>query len=179
MFLKNAWYVGALSQEVTREPFQRFMLDEPLVFFRTEAGNPVALEDRCCHRFAPLSSGWLEGDNIVCGYHGFTYTPTGICSKVPGLERVPKKAFVRSYPVVERWGWLWVWMGIDGEADETKIPDFHYIDDPEWSGKDAVLHVNGSYNLVYENLLDLTHAKFVHKTTLTTDDVTENPLVIE
>ena len=179
MYLKNAWYVGALSREVSRDPFQRFMLDEPLVFYRTELGEPVVLEDRCCHRFAPLSSGWLEGDNIVCGYHGFTYNPKGACTRVPGLDKAPKKACVQSYPVVEKWGWLWVWMGDVALADENKIPDFHYLDDPSWAGKDALLHIDSAYNLVYENLLDLTHAKFVHKTTLATDDVTENPLSIK
>ena len=82
MYLRNAWYVGAWAHEVTREPFQRYMLDEPLVFYRTEAGDPVVLDDRCCHRFAPLSAGWLDGDDIVCGYHGFTFDPSGTCVAV-------------------------------------------------------------------------------------------------
>jgi phenylpropionate dioxygenase-like ring-hydroxylating dioxygenase large terminal subunit len=179
MYLKNAWYVGAWSHEVNREPFQRFMLDEPVVFYRTEAGDPVVLDDRCIHRFAPLSAGCLEGDNIVCGYHGFTYGPTGACVAIPGVEQTPKKAGVKSYPVVEKWGWIWVWMGNEEKADEAKIPDFHYLDDSEWAGKGDILNLKCAYNLVYENLLDLTHAKFVHKTTLATDDVTEFPLEIE
>jgi phenylpropionate dioxygenase-like ring-hydroxylating dioxygenase large terminal subunit len=179
MFIKNAWYVGAWAHELTREPFQRFMLDEPLVFYRTESGLPVVLDDRCIHRFAPLSAGCLEGDNIVCGYHGFTYAPNGACVAIPGVGRAPKKMGVKSYPVVERWGWIWVWMGDETKVDETKIPDFHYLDDPEWSGKGDTLNLKCSYNLVYENLLDLTHAKFVHKTTLATNDVTEFPLTVE
>ena len=179
MYLRNSWYVGAWSHELTRKPFQRFLLDEPLVFYRTESGKPVVLDDRCIHRFAPLSAGCLEGDNIVCGYHGFTYAPNGNCIAIPGVDRAPKKAGVKSYPVVEKWGWIWVWMGNEEKADEAKIPDFHYLDDPEWGGKGETLNLKCSYNLVYENLLDLTHAKFVHKTTLATDDVTEFPLKIE
>ena len=179
MYLRNSWYVGAWSHELTREPFQRFMLDEPLVFYRTQSGDPVVLDDRCIHRFAPLSAGCLEGDNIVCGYHGFTYDPTGNCVAIPGVERKPKKISIKSYPVVEKWGWIWVWMGDKEQADENKIPDFHYLDDPEWSGKGDTLNLKCAYNLVYENLLDLTHAKFVHKTTLGTNDVTEFPLEIE
>jgi phenylpropionate dioxygenase-like ring-hydroxylating dioxygenase large terminal subunit len=179
VYLKNSWYVGAWSHEVTREPLQRFMLDEPLVFYRTKAGNPVALDDRCIHRFAPLSAGCLEDDNIICGYHGFTYSPSGDCVAIPGVQQTPKKAGVRSYPVVEKWGWIWVWMGDTEKLDETKIPDFHYLDDPEWVGKGDTLNLKCAYNLVYENLLDLTHAKFVHKTTLATDDVTEFPLKVE
>ena len=179
MYLRNSWYVGAWSHELTREPFQRFLLDEPLVFYRTKSGKPVVLDDRCIHRFAPLSAGCLEGDNIVCGYHGFTYAPNGNCIAIPGVDRVPKKAGVKSYPIVEKWGWIWVWMGNEEKADEANIPDFHYLDDPEWAGKGETLNLKCGYNLVYENLLDLTHAKFVHKTTLATDDVTEFPLEIE
>ena len=179
MYLRNSWYVGAWSHELTRKPFQRFLLDEPLVFYRTESGKPVVLDDRCIHRFAPLSAGCLEGDNIVCGYHGFTYAPNGNCIAIPGVDRAPKKAGVKSYPVVEKWGWIWVWMGNEEKADEAKIPDFHYLDDPEWAGKGETLNLKCAYNLVYENLLDLTHAKFVHKTTLATNDVTEFPLEIE
>jgi vanillate O-demethylase monooxygenase subunit len=179
MFIKNAWYVGAWAHEVTRKPLQRFMLNEPLVFYRTASGIPVALDDRCIHRFAPLSAGCVEGDNIVCGYHGFTYAPNGTCVAIPGVERTPKKVGVKSYPVVEKWGWIWVWMGDQEKIDETKIPDFHYLDDPKWAGRGDTLNLKGAYNLVYENLLDLTHAKFVHKTTLATDDVTEFPLKIE
>jgi len=179
MYLRNSWYVGAWSHELTRKPFQRFLLDEPLVFYRTESGKPVVLDDRCIHRFAPLSAGRLEGDNIVCGYHGFTYAPNGNCIAIPGVDRAPKKAGVKSYPVVEKWGWIWVWMGNEEKADEAKIPDFHYLDDPEWAGRGETLNLKCAYNLVYENLLDLTHAKFVHKTTLATNDVTEFPLEIE
>jgi len=179
MYLRNSWYVGAWSHELTRKPFQRFLLDEPLVFYRTESGKPVVLDDRCIHRFAPLSAGCLEGDNIVCGYHGFTYAPNGNCIAIPGVDRAPKKAGVKSYPVVEKWGWIWVWMGNEEKADEAKIPDFHYLDDPEWAGRGETLNLKCAYNLVYENLLDLTHAKFVHKTTLATNDVTEFPLEIE
>jgi vanillate O-demethylase monooxygenase subunit len=91
MYLNNSWYVGAWSSEVNRKPFQRFMLDKPLVFYRKENGEPVALDDRCCHRFAPLSAGWLDGDNIVCGYHGFTYAPSGTCVSIPGVKKKAKE----------------------------------------------------------------------------------------
>jgi vanillate O-demethylase monooxygenase subunit len=155
------------------------MLDQPLVFYRTKSGDPVVLDDRCIHRFAPLSAGCLDGDNIVCGYHGFKYDPSGNCVAIPGVERTPKNVGVKSYPVVEKWGWIWVWMGDKEQYHENKIPDFHYLDDPEWSGKGDILNLKCGYNLVYENLLDLTHAKFVHKTTLATNDVTEFPLKIE
>ena len=179
MYLQNMWYVGAWSHEVTRDPLQRWMLDEPLVFYRTEAGNAVVLHDRCPHRFAPLSAGVVVGDAIECGYHGFTFNSDGQCTLMPGMDKVSANVCVRAYPVVEKWGWIFVWMGDAEKADEALIPDFHWLDDPAWVGKGDTMHVEGNYRLLFENLMDLTHAKFLHKTTLTTDSVTDFPVAVE
>jgi vanillate O-demethylase monooxygenase subunit len=178
-FVPDAWYVGAWSHEVGRQPLQRWMLGEPVVFYRTEAGEPVALDDRCPHRYAPLSAGKLDGDTIVCGYHGFTFGADGACVAVPGVSRTPKNICVKSYPVVDKWGWVFVWMGDAESANEDALPDFHYLDDPEWTGGGETLVVKASYNLIRDNLLDLTHAKFLHKATLSNDSVTEFPISVE
>ena len=179
MYLRNMWYVGAWSHEVTQTPLQRWMLDEPLVFYRTDAGDAVALDDRCPHRFAPLSTGRVVGDALECGYHGFTFNSDGNCTHMPGMDKAPQKVCVRSYPTAEKWGWIFVWMGDAEKVDEDLIPDFHWLDDPEWAGKGDTMHVNGNYRLLFENLMDLTHAKFLHKTTLTTDSVTDFPVAVE
>ena len=178
-FIQNAWYVGAWSHEVNRTPMQRWILGEPVVFYRTTAGAAVALDDRCPHRYAPLSTGKLDGDAIVCGYHGFTFDASGVCTSVPGVSRAPKKICVKSYPVVEKWGWVFVWVGDVEAADENALPDYHYLDDPEWIGGGETLQVKASYNLIRDNLLDLTHAKFLHKSTLSNDAVTEFPITVE
>ena len=179
MYLQNMWYVGAWSHDVTNEPKQHWMLDEPLVFYRTEAGQAIVLHDRCPHRFAPLSTGQVIGDAIECGYHGFTFNPEGNCIVMPGVEKTPPNVCVRAYPAVEKWGWVFVWMGEADKADENLIPDYHWLDDPEWAGKGDTMHVNADYRLLFENLMDLTHAKFLHKSTLTTDSVTEFPVAVE
>ena len=173
---RNAWYVGAWEYEVTRQPIQRWLLNEPLVFYRSEAGNPIVLDDRCRHRYAPLSAGELNGDSIRCGYHGWEYGTDGVCSHVPGMDKPMKKARVRSYTAIERWGWIYVWMGNPELADENKLPSFHFMGDPAWPGKGELMHVEAGYNLIRDNLLDLTHAKYVHKTTLATQHVTEFPV---
>src|ERR1700692_2284553 len=98
MFLRNFWYVAAYGHEVTRSPFGRIILGEPIVFFRTEDGTPVALEDRCAHRHLPLSMGRLVGDLLQCHYHGLCYDGTGQCVKVPGQEAIPPAARVKAYP---------------------------------------------------------------------------------
>ncbi len=180
MFLRNCWYVAAWDHEVTRmNLLRRVLLDEPVVFYRTEDGRPVALADRCCHRHAPLSRGRLRGDALECPYHGFTYDPSGACILVPGQSTIPPGARVRSYPVVERYHWLWIWMGDPALADPAAIEDFHWMDDPAWRFAGDRLELKANYVLLVENLLDLSHLSFVHPTTLGTDKVAQTPMKAE
>ena len=180
MFLRNYWYVAAWDHEVQRQSlFRRVILNEPVVFYRTGDGTPVALEDRCCHRHMPLSDGWLKGNNIQCAYHGLVYDPTGACVEVPSQTTVPPEARVKSYPVVERYHWIWIWMGDPAKADADLIEDYHWMDDPAWRAKGERLALEGNYILLVENLLDLTHLQFVHPTTLGTDSIAANPIKTE
>jgi len=168
MFLRNAWYVAASDHEIGRKPLRRIIMNEPIVMYRTEAGAPVALEDRCAHRHLPLSMGRLEGDILECLYHGLCFDTSGNCVNVPGQQTVPPGARVKSYPMVERYHWVWIWMGDPALADPGKITDFHWLDDPEWGAATRYLHVKGNWQLVVDNLLDLTHLAFVHPTTIGT-----------
>ena len=169
MFVRNCWYVAAMDHEVTRTLRRRILLDEPVVLFRTESGEPVALEDRCCHRQAPLSRGKLAGNVVTCPYHGLQFDTTGKCIKVPSQDLVPTNARVRAYPVVEKYQWVWIWMGDPAKADPALIEDFHWREDPAWRSTGGHLRIEGNYLLVVENLLDTTHLPFVHPTTLGTD----------
>jgi vanillate O-demethylase monooxygenase subunit len=169
MFVRNAWYVAAMDHEVTRTMLRRILLDEPVVLFRTDTGQPVALEDRCCHRQAPLSMGKLAGNVVTCPYHGLQFDTAGKCIKVPSQDMVPATARVRSYPLVEKYHWVWIWMGDPAKADPALIEDFHWREDPAWRSTGSYLHVEGNYLLVVENLLDTTHLAFLHPTTLGTD----------
>jgi vanillate O-demethylase monooxygenase subunit len=167
MFLKNAWYVAAWDHEISAErPFGRIVTGEPIVLYRMRNGEVVALEDRCCHRHYPLHKATLADDRLECAYHGFTYDCTGRCVRIPGQAAIPEAARVRRYPVVERNHWIWVWMGDPAAADPAQIVDFRWLDDPRWRAKGTVYHVKSSYELVIENLLDLTHLSFVHKSTI-------------
>jgi vanillate monooxygenase len=166
MFLKNFWYVAADGHEVTRKPVSRTILGEPIVFFRKEDGTPAALEDRCVHRHLPLSMGKLVGDHLQCHYHGLRYDASGHCVKVPGQSAIPPSARVRAYPVAERYRWLWVFMGDPARADPDAITDFHWLDDPAWGAKACYLHVKANWQLIVDNLLDLTHLAFVHESTI-------------
>jgi phenylpropionate dioxygenase-like ring-hydroxylating dioxygenase large terminal subunit len=166
MFLRNYWYVAASDTEIGRKPLARTILGEPVVLFRTEAGKPIAFEDRCAHRHLPLSMGKLVGDALQCHYHGLCYGTDGHCVRIPGQEHIPQAAKVRTYPLVERYKWVWIWMGDPALADPATITDFHWLDDPNWGAKSSYLYVESNWQLVVDNLLDLTHLAFVHDTTI-------------
>lgn len=176
MFLRNEWYVVALGTELSTQPIQRWVLGEPLALFRTQSGKAAALLDRCPHRGAPLSLGQVNGENLVCGYHGFTFDVTGQCVEIPGSNFISPKARVKSHPVIERWGWVFAWMGDVAQVDEARLPDFSWMDKVGWVGRAEYLLVNANHALVRDNLLDLTHARFVHQKTLGTAAVTEFPI---
>lgn len=177
MFLRNFWYVAACDHEVSRKPFGRMILGEPIVLFRKQDGAPVALEDRCVHRHLPLSMGKAVGDHLQCHYHGLRYDCTGQCVKVPGQNTIPPSARVKAYPVVERYHWLWIWMGDPARADPDQITDFHWLDDPNWGAKGSYLHVRANWQLIVDNLLDLTHLAFVHESTIGNAALVENATV--
>jgi phenylpropionate dioxygenase-like ring-hydroxylating dioxygenase large terminal subunit len=166
MFLRNYWYVAATDTEIGREPISRVILGEPIVFFRNEQGTPIAFEDRCPHRHLPLSMGKLVGDDLQCRYHGLRFGTDGRCVRIPGQDHIPQAAKVRTYPVVERYHWIWIWMGDPALADPSTITDFHWLDDAGWGAKTSYLHVKANWQLVVDNLLDLTHLAFVHETTI-------------
>lgn len=171
-FVRNTWYVAAWDQEISRKPIGFVLLDEPVVLFRKEDNAPVALEDRCAHRRLPLSKGYLDKDKIVCGYHGVTYDCSGAGVHIPGQRVVPPWAQVKSYPVVERYKCIWIWMGDPNRADELLIPDFHWADNPGWGAKNR-LYVQCNYQLINDNLTDLSHLGYVHAANVGTPDLAE------
>jgi len=180
MFLRNVWYVAAWSSEVGRTMLSRRILNEPVVLFRSTAGAPVALEDRCVHRFLPLSLGELDGDEVVCGYHGMTFDASGKCIRIPGQTMIPSTACVRRYPVAEKWGCVWIWMGDPTQARESDIVNIPHYSDPAWGiNRGEPLHIRANYQLITDNLLDPTHVSFVHKSTFGTASVAEHPVNTE
>ncbi len=167
MFIRNTWYVAAWSHEVESEAlFARVITGIPVLLYREGGGGVVALEDRCCHRGAPLSVGRREGDCVRCMYHGLKFDSTGTCVEAPAQQRIPPQAKVRTFPVVERHRWIWIWMGDPSLADPETIPDTHWLDDPQWRSLPGYIHYDVNYLLICDNLLDFSHLPFVHPTTL-------------
>ncbi|MDB5570100.1 MAG: hypothetical protein JWN93_1283 [Hyphomicrobiales bacterium] len=179
-FVNNAWYVAAWDREVTREPMARTYLNQPVTLFRREDGTPVALEDRCCHRHYPLSQSKVEGNNIRCGYHGLLFDAAGVCIEIPGQDRIPHDARVRSYPTVEKYGWVWIWMGDPALADVAKLPNWWWCEHKDWAfTKPDMLYIPCNYQLVTDNLLDVTHLAYVHATSIGTAAITEFPIAVD
>lgn len=167
IFLKNCWYVAAWDHElIDGKKLARTILEKPVVLFRGHSGRYVALDDRCCHRGAPLSMGRIEGDCLRCMYHGMKYDPSGMCIEVPGQERIPKTLKVHSYPVVEKGHLVWIWMGDPALADPDLIVDYPPLHDPRWRGLPAYLHYDANWLLIVDNLSDLAHLAWVHTNTL-------------
>lgn len=170
MFLKNAWYVAAVCDDVSDEqPLAMKVAGEPIVLYRSEAGEPVALEDRCCHRFAPLSLGRIEGSALRCMYHGLLFDQCGRVVEVPGQDKVPAKARARSYPVCDFGGWVWIWMGDPERADKSLLPPVYGLDNPEWYMGHGRLDYQASYQLINNNLTDLGHLSWVHTSSFGAD----------
>ncbi|GAB6851150.1 aromatic ring-hydroxylating dioxygenase subunit alpha [Paraburkholderia kururiensis] len=170
-FLRNAWYVAAFSSEVKPDaPLARTLLDQPIVFFRDSAGAPVALDDRCPHRFAPLSRGRCVDGAIECPYHGLRFGAAGECTHNPhGDGRVPAGAKVRGYPLLERYGAVWIWPGDPARAEASALPDFGFLDPAHRYTSEGYLRTQAHYQLSVDNLLDLSHFQFLHPGTLGSD----------
>ena len=177
-FLRNQWYVAAMSDEIADKPLARVICNEPVVVYRGKSGAVHTLTNRCPHRKAPLSIGDIHGDDLACGYHGIRFGGNGDCTHVPGGAPIGRHFRARHYPTVERHNMVFIWMGDIDRVDESLIPDFHQADHPDWAHVKGYLHIKGNYQLMIDNILDLTHVVFVHKTTLAGGGVTETPLEV-
>ena len=180
VYLRNAWYVADWSVEIERSLTPLTILGENIVLYRSEHQDPIALEDACCHRKLPLSMGALIGDRIQCGYHGLEYDSDGACVKIPGQRQIPSRAKVRSYPVVDRWGLIWIWMGDPAKADASTILHVDHYDDPDWGiNRGPAMDLECNYLLMLDNLLDPSHVTYVHRTSLGSDASADIPLQIK
>ncbi len=163
-YLRNAWYVAALSSEIGEKPLARRLLDQDMALFRTQDGAIGLIADRCPHRFAPLSMGVVRGAEIECAYHGLRFGRDGRCAHNPhGDGRIPRGADLPAWPTQERYGFVWFWPGDPARADAGLIPELPFNDDPaRFAPVYGYLDVAGNYQLVVDNLLDLSHVEYLH-----------------
>jgi vanillate O-demethylase monooxygenase subunit len=167
------WYVAATSDEVSRGLLARRVLGQDVILFRRTGGDIVALEDRCPHRSFPLSAGRIEGDTVVCGYHGFAFGHDGRCVRIPSQGQIPERSSARAFAVREDPPFVWIWLG-DGESWRKRpLPELPWLHDSTRAVWGGTLEIQCNYTLLHEMILDLTHIPFVYP------DISPQPLMQE
>lgn len=175
MMLKNYWYVACRPEDVVDRPFARIILEQPMVFFRDAQGQVTAVEDFCPHRGAPLSLGFVDNGELVCGYHGLRLAADGSVASMP-KQRVHSFPCNRRFPILERFGFVWVWPGDSDAADPDALPAFEWATQPGWTYGGGLYHVRADYRLMIDNLMDLTHETYVHASSIGQPEIDEQPV---
>lgn len=179
MFLKNAWYVAAWDRDLRDAPRGITVLGEPVVLFRGEDGRAAALADRCPHRSLPLSMGRISAGQLECGYHGLTFNQAGDCTRAPCAAQIPPRTRVRAYPLEERYGLLWIWMGPAELADPAAIFPVQHWDDAGWGrNQGGQMEVACNYLHITDNLLDPSHVAWVHRSSFASDACEATPVEV-
>lgn len=179
-FIRNAWYVASFAHDLRSGPVAATVIGDHVVLWRGADGEPRALEDLCPHRFLPLSRGRVSAGRLQCGYHGLVFDGDGSCVEAPTQGSVPAGCSVRAYPVAERMGLVWIWMGDRGRADPSDIPDLAEYHRDGWAAAHGdALDVSANYLLLCDNLCDPTHVNYVHPSTLGNPDEINAPVTHE
>ncbi|HEX7884547.1 MAG TPA: aromatic ring-hydroxylating dioxygenase subunit alpha [Phenylobacterium sp.] len=172
----NTWYVAATPDEIEGKLLARQICGVRMVFYRPGSGGVVALEDFCPHRGAPLSLGFVRDDTLVCGYHGLAVDCRGLADNMPG-QRVNNFPPVRAFPVIERYGFVWVWPGDPAQAAPEKLHHLPWGESDEWAYGGGLYHIKCDYRLMIDNLMDLTHETYVHSSSIGQKEIDEAPVV--
>jgi phenylpropionate dioxygenase-like ring-hydroxylating dioxygenase large terminal subunit len=177
MFMQNQWYVAAWDHEIDRTPVARTICGETIMMYRRFDRSVVAMRDACPHRLLPLSMGYKEGDNIRCRYHGLLLDSHGSCVEMPLKNEPPnRRVQARMYPVVERYRYIWVWIGDPAKTDPAVMPDFWPCEHPDWTFDGGYYHVKCDYRLMIDNLMDLSHETYTHVGSIGQLEIMESPM---
>ena len=179
MLLANHWYVVGESSSFGRGPSAVRALGQELVLFRRRSDDRlVALADRCPHRLAKLSGGCVDGDQVRCPYHHWAFGADGTCGDIPSAPRgarIPPRARVDSYPVEERYGWVWLFLGDLDAARRPPIPPLPGYGEPGWRAVRGQTTWRAHYTRVVENAVDIAHTPFLHARSFGNPDEPEMP----
>ena len=160
--LLNDWHVVAYAPDLKEDkPMPVRLLEEDLVLWRV--GDKIhAWRDLCVHRGTRLSLGKIQGETLMCPYHGWTYDETGQCIRFPAhpTQKPPATACAKTYHVREKYNWIWVCLGNPAQD----IPPFAQWDDTSFRKIHCgPYHYNASGPRAIENFLDVAHFPFVHR----------------
>ena len=164
--LRNLWHPVMPSWQVGNAPIGITRLGEQIAVWRDNAGEVHAIEDRCPHRGARLSLGWNLGDRLACWYHGIQIDASGVVQSVPAVNNCPMegKKCVKSYPVQERAGAIFLWFGIDPDAEPTPLVLPEQLAGDEWSQFLCMANWKVNYRYAIDNVMDPMHGAYLHAT---------------
>ena len=174
-WIRNAWYVAAQSAELDAQPLGRRICGHDVVLFRDDSGGVAALDDFCPHRGARLSLGRRQDGRVICGYHGLEVASDGAAVAMAGQD-VSRFPATRTFPVIEKSGFIWLWPGDREAADQSLLPDLPWADNPQWAYGGGVYRIACDYRLMIDNLMDLTHETHVHATSIGQKEIDEAPV---
>jgi nitrite reductase/ring-hydroxylating ferredoxin subunit len=162
--IPSGWFAVAWSDELAAgavRALRYFARD--LVLFRSEDGAAHVLDAHCPHLGAHLGAGRVDGDALVCPFHGWRWHGDGRCGGVPYAKRVPPKARIGSWPVVEHSGAVLVWHGAAGRAPAFEVPPHPELADPAWMPVERhEFTIATCIQEIGENAHDPAHFAFVH-----------------
>lgn len=171
-FLENAWYAGTWSDDVGVALFERTIIGRSILFYRDSNGEARAFDNACPHRSAPLHMGRLHEGGFECPYHGLRFDHEGSCVHNPhGNGKIPSRMRTKKYPLVETHGMLWIWMGDPDLADAAGIPDFSCHTNDYFPTVKGTIEMHGYYELITDNLMDLSHVEYLHEGILGSDAI--------
>jgi vanillate O-demethylase monooxygenase subunit len=166
-YLRNSWYCLGWSETFEDKPVGIDVMGEHLVVYRDAADEPVVLGGVCPHRFAPMEMGRVGGDTIACPYHGLVFDKSGTCTRNPhGRGIIPPQTRLRRYPAMEHNSAVWIWMGEEGTEDRSAMEVVRWLNDPNYSVIHGYVRVEANYQIILDNLLDLTHVPYLHSSSI-------------
>lgn len=161
--LRRFWYPVMPVADLSEGPKPFTLLGEDIVVWMGPDGQPAAAIDRCCHRSAKLSRGWVDDGNIVCGYHGWAYDSTGACVDIPQQTKEQRSSnfSIETYRAAERYGYVWVCLDAEPLAE---IPEIEEAFDPAFRLIPQFYeHWNCAGLRLMENSFDNAHVAFTHR----------------
>ena len=167
--VRRYWIPVLPSERLPRPdgpPLRVTLLSEKLVAFRDSNGQAHVLSDTCAHRGGALGLGKIKGNSIACPYHGWEFGGDGRCTRIPSLgddAKLPARAKVDTYPVQEKYGLIFAFLGDLPETERPPLYDIEEYGTPQWRAQHFVFDVKAYYERSIENGLDPIHNEFVHQ----------------
>ncbi len=164
MFI-NFWYPAEESAHITNKPLKVQMLGLQFVLWRDKDGRARCISNTCTHRGGSLGDGKVVGNCVQCPYHGWLFNGDGECERIPSLgpmTQIPERGRIDAYPVEERYGLVFVFLGDLPEGERPTIMPINEYGQDGWRTLTMRYRWKASYIRLVENQSDPSHVEYVH-----------------